>query len=207
MFFGLSLIDTGNLVHTAIISGEFWEAIGERINRTMDYKVGTADGQSEKLQVLGLGEPWSIFLEEIGVCYLLEPLVIQGMSHSVNLGKMFLQKNRLKLVCTDEEVTMMPVKDDSALRARLVDGGCISFENRRLGKIWRATREQEISAQTWIIPREKITINVLKDGVEENVGVYDKEQCSIPAGMGKYIPVQTNREVQGDVLSRSMTKP
>ena len=47
---------------------------------------------------------------------------------------------------------------------------------------------------------EKITINVIKDGVEENVGVYAKEQCSIPAGMGKYIPVQTNCEIQGDVL-------
>ena len=43
-------------------------------------------------------------------------------------------------------------------------------------------------------------INILRDGVEENVGVYAKEQCSIPAGMGKYIPVQTNREIQGDVL-------
>ena len=45
-----------------------------------------------------------------------------------------------------------------------------------------------------------ININVLKDGVEENVRVNAKEQCSIPAGMGKYIPVQTNREIKGDVL-------
>ena len=48
--FGLALIDTGNLVHPSIVSGEFWEAIGGRINRTMDCKVGTADGQSEGLQ-------------------------------------------------------------------------------------------------------------------------------------------------------------
>ena len=26
------------------------------------------------------------------------------------------------------------------------------------------------------------------------------EKCSIPAGMGKYIPVQTNRGVTGEVL-------
>ena len=68
----------------------------------------------------------------------------------------------------------MPVKDGSTSRARLVDGGCISFENRRSEKICRETREQEISAQTWRIPREKININVLQDGVEENVGVYAK---------------------------------
>ena len=88
-----------------------------------------------------------------------------------------------------------------------MDGGCSSFKNRRLGKIRRVTREQEISTQTWRIPREKITINVLKDGVEENVGVYAKEQCSIPAGMGKYIPVQTNHEIQGDVLVEISKKP
>ena len=88
--FGLALIDTGNLVHTSIVSGEFWEAIGGRINKTMDYKVGTADGQSKGLQVLGLGEPWPIYLEGIEECYLLEPLVIRGLSHSVNLGITFL---------------------------------------------------------------------------------------------------------------------
>ena len=60
--FGLVLIDTGNLVHPSIVSGEFWEAIGGRINCTMDYKVGTADGQSNRLQVQGLGEPWPIYL-------------------------------------------------------------------------------------------------------------------------------------------------
>ena len=45
----------GNLVHPSIVSGEFWDALGGRINQTMDYKVGTADSQSEGLQVLGLG--------------------------------------------------------------------------------------------------------------------------------------------------------
>ena len=42
----------GNLVYSAIVSGEFWEAIVGKISNFMDYKVGTADGQSEGLQVL-----------------------------------------------------------------------------------------------------------------------------------------------------------
>ena len=130
-YFGLGLINTGNLVHPSIVSGEFWEAIGGRINRTMDYKVGTADGQSKGLQVLGLGEPWPIYLEGIEECYLLEPLVIKGLSHSVNLGIAFLQENNLKLLCSEKEVALMPVKDGSASRARLVDGGCSSFKHRR----------------------------------------------------------------------------
>ena len=50
--FRLVLIDMGNLVHSTIVSGEFWEAIGGKISNSMDYKVRTADGQSEGLQVL-----------------------------------------------------------------------------------------------------------------------------------------------------------
>ena len=75
--------------------------------------------------------------------------------------------------------------DGSTSRARLEDGGCVSFENPRSGKTCTATREQEISSQTWRIPIEKMNINVLQGGVEENIGVYAKEKCLIPAGMGK----------------------
>ena len=62
---------------------------------------------------------------------------------------------------------------------------------------------QEISAQTWRIPREKMNVNVLQSKSKESIGVYTKENCSIPAGMGKYIPVQTSKEIQGDVLIKT----
>ena len=159
--FGLVLIDLGNLVHSAILLGKSWEAIGRKISNSMDYKVGTADGQSEGLQVLGIGEPWPIYLEGMEECYILEPLVIQGLSHSVNLGISFLTRNNLKLVSRVDEVALMPVKDGSASSVRLVDGGCNSFVNWRSGKVWRATEEQTISTKVWRIPHEKININVL----------------------------------------------
>ena len=57
-----------------------------------------------------------------------------------------------------------------------------------------------ISSQLWRIPLEKISINILKERTEEAAGVYAKEDCLIPASMGKYIPVQTNREITGEVL-------
>ena len=89
-------------------------------------------------------------------------------------------------------------------RARLVDGGCNSFFNSfinwRSGRVWRAIEEQKISTQVWRIPREKISINVVRERLEETVGVYLQEECSIPAGMGKYIPVQTTHGVTGDIL-------
>ena len=88
----------------------------------------------------------------------------------------------------------MPLTDGSASRARLVDGGCYSFINRRSGRVWKAMEEQKISTQVWRIPREKISINVVRERPEEAIGVYTQEECFIPAGMGKYIPIQTNRE-------------
>ena len=57
------LVDTGNLVHPAIVSLDFWKSIGVKINSTINRQVGTADGQSEGLQVVGVGEPWPFYLE------------------------------------------------------------------------------------------------------------------------------------------------
>ena len=67
------LIDAGNQVHSAIVSGEFWEVIGGKMSESMDFKVGTVDGQSDGLLVLGIGEPWPIYLEGIEECFILEP--------------------------------------------------------------------------------------------------------------------------------------
>ena len=78
------------------------------MSKSMDYKVGTADGQSDGLQVLGVGAPWPIYLEEMEKCYILEPLVIKGRSHSGNLGISFLMKPNLKINCMEEEVALMP---------------------------------------------------------------------------------------------------
>ena len=76
-------------VHFAV-SGEFWEMIGGKMRKSMGFKVGTAFGQSDGLQVLGIGDPWPIYQEGMEECFILEPLLIQGLSHSVNLGISFL---------------------------------------------------------------------------------------------------------------------
>ena len=80
----------------------------------MDYRIWTTDSQSEGLLVIGVGEPWLIYLEGIKECYVLEPLVTQGLSHSVNLGMSFLRRYNLKMICTEEEVPLMPWKDSLA---------------------------------------------------------------------------------------------
>ena len=115
--FRLALIDTGNLVHSAIVLGEFLEEIKGKMSESIDYKVGTADGQSDGLQVLGIEEPWPIYLEGMEECIILEPLVIQGLSHSVNQGISFLMEHNLKINCMEKKVAVMPVKDRSTSRA------------------------------------------------------------------------------------------
>ena len=61
----------------------------------------------------------------------LEPLVIQGLSHSVNLGMLFLQEYNLKMICTEQEVVLMPVKCGSTSRVRLRDRGCHIFLSKK----------------------------------------------------------------------------
>ena len=46
------------------------------------------------------------------------------------------------------------------------------------------TENQIISMQVWRIPK-RISFNTLSDRLEEAVGVYAKDNCSIPAEMGK----------------------
>ena len=78
---------------------------------------------------------------------------------------------------------IMPLRDGSASRARMIDGECYSFVNLRSGKVWKATKEQRI-------PREKINITVVWERLKDGLGVYAQEECSIPPAMGKYIPVR-----------------
>ena len=92
------------------------------------------------------------------------------------------------------------IRDGSASRAKLVDGGCNSFISWRSGKVLKATKGQRISTQVWRIPCEKISVNVVNEQPVGAIGVYAQEKCLIPAGMGKYIPVQKNRGVTGDIL-------
>ena len=58
--------------------------------------------------MLGIGEPWPIYLEGIEECYILEPIVIGGLSNSVNLEISCLTRNNLKLICMEDEVVLMP---------------------------------------------------------------------------------------------------
>ena len=71
-----------------------------------------------------------------------------------------------------------------------MDGGCHSFISKRLGIVLKATEDQMISIHVWRIHRKKIGVNTLSERLEDAMGVYSKDDCSIPAGMVKYILVR-----------------
>ena len=100
----------------------------------------------------------------------------------------------------------MPVKDGSVLRARLVDKRCHSFISKRSGRVLKATEDQMILMHVWRIHHKKIGVNTLSERPEEALGMYAKDDCSTLAVMGKYIPVQTNPEITGEVLIESWDK-
>ena len=63
-----------------------------------------------------------------------------------------------------------------------------------------------ISKKFWRISCERISINSVSERTEEAKGAYATDKCSIPAGMGKYIPVQMNCGATGDVLIKISEK-
>ena len=81
----------------------------------------------------------------------------------MNLGMLFLQKYNLKMIYTEGEVLLMPVKDRSTSKAKLVDRGCHSLLSKKSGTILQATKDQMILMQVWRIPQERISINMLSE--------------------------------------------
>ena len=67
--------------------------------------------------------------------YILEPLVIQGLSHSVNLGQDDLH---------GKEVALMPKQDGLTSRAWLVNRGCHSFIIKQSREVLRDNKDQMI---------------------------------------------------------------
>ena len=100
----------------------------------------------------------------------------------------------------------MPIQDGWTLRARFVDGGCHSFINKKSGAVVLASKDQMISNQVWRILIERVTINMVQEMSEEVVKIYAKETCWVPAGMGKYIPMQTGCEIKEEVLIEASDK-
>ena len=116
--------------------GAFWDSIGGKISSSIDYKGGTAISWR-------LGTLANISRRNGGMLYL-RTLSDQRTESQCISKNTFLTKHNLKLICMEEEVALMPLKDGSPMRARLVDRGCHNFISKKTGRVLKATEDQRI---------------------------------------------------------------
>ena len=93
-----ALIDSGNKVrYPLIISGRVAEKLKLKISAPpLGLKVGTASTEGT-LKIVGVGSPVTVRIPDHQNSFKMKPLVIQDLSHPVNLGSVFLNKAKLML--------------------------------------------------------------------------------------------------------------
>ena len=98
-----ALVDSGNLFGD-IISGKLTKAL-KIPYKTCTKKAGTAvSGQN--VHVLGQADPFFLILEGLKDPVLINPFVIENLSHDLNLGENFLRNNSAKLNFEGTRVTL-----------------------------------------------------------------------------------------------------
>lgn len=93
-----ALIDSGNKVrYPLIISGKFADKLMLNISTPpRGLKIGTASTDGT-LRILGVGSPIKVSIPDHKSSFKMKPLVIQDLSHPVNLGSVFLNRAKLTL--------------------------------------------------------------------------------------------------------------
>ena len=90
-------------------------------------------------------------------CYVLEPSVIQELSHSLNLGMWFLQEYNLKMICTEEEFLGCIFVENHTPECLLLKKG------QTIGLVMSCVVTQEEQGQT---PVERVTQPIALGRVE-----------------------------------------
>ena len=84
--------------------------------------MGTADKESKGLKILGKTKPVKILLEGIDQAIILNPTVVEGLSHPLNLGLGFMKENKLTLKCNHKGVIKVEGRKGEFHQTRLVEG-------------------------------------------------------------------------------------
>ena len=98
------LVDSGNKVRTPlIISGRLARMLKLKLNPPPPgLKIGTAASRGS-LRIAGIGSPVSIQIRGHEKVFRVKPLVIQNLSHHLNLGSEFLNRAKLMLDFSGED--------------------------------------------------------------------------------------------------------
>ena len=208
--FTLGLVDSGNTCQNSLISEELMQLMGGTYKNHQQHTLGTAGDRG--LTVLGQAKPFSIFLEGIHAELEIQPWVVRGLAHPLNLGMTFLQQyhavlqtnprgNRLIIgggSCQTVPKTspVLPeIRTDRRFPTSVEDyeeAGTLCWK-RRNGARGRSPVQQSYKGRK----REHSQGNIYRK--ECNV-VRTVQRVVVPANSLKFIPLRTKGNVQGDVM-------
>ena len=69
-----------------VVFKEFWKTLKGKMSETSNASVGTVEKGGKGLKVLGKGETFKFYLDGLDQLLEVEPIVIEGLNHAVNLG-------------------------------------------------------------------------------------------------------------------------
>ena len=210
--FALLLVDTGNTTPNDLISEEFFLAAELTwIPQDDAMRLGTADSSGGGLQVLGQVEQLKLHVEGMNKPIFLQPWVVRGLSHPVNLGMHFMQRNGVTLK-TSQYSSRFIINGESTRTVGLKKGGM--FPDQTMDKRFPRNSGQfhEVTKLVWKKKdrgRTKTTGAISTRKREESVGqihrrqtnqLYVREPVTIPAGSMKFICTQATERVEGEVF-------
>ena len=141
-----TLVDSGNLFGT-ICSEKLAKQLKLSIT-PCSLKAGTAVA-GQQVIVLGRAKPFFIQLENIKESLLISPIVVQNLSHPLNLGEHFLRQNKAKLTFNKGTVKL-GIKDSETLLCDKNIPLMRNSDDRRFSAVMladKAARQQEIEKE------------------------------------------------------------
>jgi len=163
-------------------------------------RVHTAEKGGKGLRVLGKGERIKFYLVGLDSRFEVEPIVIEGLNHAVNLGIEFFRQQEVSISCTEKEVKLVTESEDQERLTRLCSAYGKPFpfmiKGRRVDKemkkyvqvipaVWKAERKEP----------EVNSVNKVMEGLERKLG--SAEKITIPAGSSKLVKVRTEGNWKG----------
>ena len=208
--FALILVDTGNTTQNDIISEEFFKLTGlPLIEQSEEMTLGTADRTGGGLQVIGRVAELKLHLEGMKTPVYLQPWVVRGLSHPVNIGMKFMQENGA-ILQTNRSSNRFSIRGESTRTVGLTTGGM--FPDQTMDKMFPKDSGQfyEFKRLIWVRRgRTGKRGTILTRKREGSIGqiyrgqqnkLYVREPVTIPGGSMKFISTQATERLEGDVL-------
>ena len=211
--FALLLVDTGNTTPNDLISEEFFLAAGLTwIPQDETMRLGTADSSGGGLRVLGQVDQLKLHVEGMSKPIFLQPWVVRGLSHPVNLGMHFMQKNGVTLE-TSQHSSRFIINGESTRTVGLKKGGM--FPDQTMDKRFPKNSGQFYESHKLVWKKHdrernpKPTRGTVTRKREGSVGqihrrqtnqLYVREPVTIPAGSMKFICTQATERLEGEVF-------